>query len=252
MIPTPLFRDHQGTGMEAVRWHEETATQTSRARGAGSGRDPGAGAPGACARPATCHRGAGRCEEKVRSQQTRLHPRAPFQPTAGASSPAPHLHPHSGLLPRRGTPYQPLTGPRCSQAGPVLLGAQPLHDTSGAWPPLPLSLVTVIEKARSLAVSESLRLADRGGPSPQRRAGHVVGPHGCALKVVPVIVHSAGDSCFRNPELPDGCGQLWPSARVPTSEFQSPSHGQDSQRTPWGQTSWREPKSFRLKQTKMK
>lgn len=134
MIRTPLFRDHQGTGMEAVRWHEETATQTSRARGAGSWRDPGAGAPGACARPATCHRGAGRCEEKVRSQQTRLHPRAPFQPTAGASSPAPHLHPHSGLLPRRGTPYQPLTGPRCSQAGPVLLGAQPLHDTSGAWP----------------------------------------------------------------------------------------------------------------------
>lgn len=125
-------------------------------------------------------------------------------------------------------------------------------DLSAACSPLPLSLVTVIEKARSLAVSESLRLADRGGPSPQRRARQVVGPHGCALKVVPVIVHSAGDSCFRNPELPDGCGQLWPSARVPTSEFQSPSHGQDSQRTPWGQTSWREPKSFRLKQTKMK
>lgn len=36
--------------------------------------------------------------------------------------------------PQTGTPYQPLTGPHCSQEGPDLLGAQPLHNTSGAWP----------------------------------------------------------------------------------------------------------------------
>lgn len=136
MIRTPLFRDHQGTGMEAVRWHEETATQTSRARGAGSGRDPGAGAPGACARPATCHRGAGRCGLSKRGC---THGHLSSQPQ-GPPVPPPICTHTAASSPDGVPPISPSLAPAAPKRGPFSLGRS-LFTTPpelGPWLPSPV------------------------------------------------------------------------------------------------------------------